>query len=82
MNNIKKQKKKKEKSGFLNIKCENKQMLIISFISQKIKKNKKSTKNSKKSPKTNKNCRKKDMKCCLKEILSCYSLLKKHQKKI
>lgn len=56
-------------------------MLIISFISQKIKKNKKSPKNSKKSPKMNKNCRKKDIKCSLKEILSCYSLLKKHQKR-
>ena len=56
-------------------------MLVISFVSQKIKKNKKSPKNSKKSPKINKNCRKKDIKCCLKEILSCYSLLKKHQKR-
>lgn len=34
----KKTEKRKKKSGFLNIKCENTQMLIISFVSQKIKK--------------------------------------------
>ena len=71
----KKQKKERKKADFYT------QIQINSFITQKIKKNKKSPKNSKKSLKMNKNRRKKGIKCCLKEILSCYSLLKKHQKR-